>query len=66
MKVVGRRLQKKGEWLHHEGCRKKAAEKRKNGCIMKVVGRRLQKKEEWLHHEGCWKKAAEKGRMAAS
>jgi len=27
MKVVGRRLQKKGEWLHHDGCRKKAAEK---------------------------------------
>jgi hypothetical protein len=27
MKVVGRRLQNKGEWLYHEGCRKKAAEK---------------------------------------
>jgi hypothetical protein len=27
MKVVGRGLQKKGEWLHHEVCRKKATEK---------------------------------------
>jgi len=56
MKVVGRRLQKKGEWLHHEGCRKKTAEHDRtgeNGCIMKVVGRRLQN-------------MIEKGRMAAS
>jgi hypothetical protein len=55
MKVVGRRLQKKGEWLHHEGYRKKAAEHRKgeNGCIMEIVGKRLQN-------------MIEKGRMAAS
>jgi hypothetical protein len=27
MKAVGRSLQNKGEWLHREGCKKKAAEK---------------------------------------